>query len=115
MDNIKKFRTTFEKITWARKLLGLSEFATAQEIRDNFRKLIAKWHPDKCREEEKKCEEMTEMIISANQIIKNYCEQYKFSFCEEEVKKYISKEEWWFDRFGVDPLWGPGEGTLKKT
>jgi len=49
---------------------------------------------------------MTKKIIEAYKVIISYCEQYKYSFEEDEVKKYLSDEEWWFERFGDDPLWG---------
>ena len=26
-----------------------------------------------------------------------------------EVKNYLSDEEWWFERFGEDPLWRKGK------
>ncbi len=60
------FKSTFEKITWAIQTLELPESATKQQIIENFRSLITKWHPDKCRKKEKICHEMTEAIILAN-------------------------------------------------
>jgi hypothetical protein len=38
-----------------------------------------------------------------------YCQQYQYSFSEESVKRHQSSEEWWFARFGVDPIWGDGQ------
>jgi len=49
---------------------------------------------------------MTRKIIAAYEIITVYCENYKYSFAREEVRRYLSVEEWWFDKFGNDPLWG---------
>lgn len=34
------------------------------------------------------------------------CEEYKYSFPGEKVKRYLSAEEWWFQKFGNDPPWG---------
>ncbi|MCD6353800.1 MAG: J domain-containing protein [Proteobacteria bacterium] len=96
----------YQKINEARKLLGLPERATMKEIKSNYRKLINKWHPDRCSENSDQCDEMTKKIIAAYTTIISYCNQYKFSFAKEEVKKYFSVEEWWFERFGNDPLWG---------
>jgi len=33
------------------------------------------------------------------------CEEYKYSFAGEEVKRYLSAEEWWLQKFGNDLLW----------
>ena len=95
----------YQKITEARKLLELPERATMEEIKSNYRKLVNKWHPDRCSENSDQCNEMTKKIIAAYNTIITYCNQYKFSFAEEEIKNYLSVEEWWFERFGNDPLW----------
>ena len=96
----------YQEITEARKLLELPERATMEEIKSNYKRLLSKWHPDKCRENNEQCNEVTKKIIAAYNIIITYCNQYKFSFTKEEVKNYLSEEEWWFERFGNDPLWG---------
>jgi len=95
-----------QKIYEARKLLELPERATMDEIKAGYRTLIKKWHPDKCNAPNKKCVEMSDSIINAYKIILDYCNHYKYSFSKEEVKNYLSDEEWWFERFGNDPLWG---------
>lgn len=99
----------YQEITKARKLLELPERASMDEIKSNYKNLLNKWHPDKCSENSEKCDEMTKRIIAAYNIIITYCNQYKFSFTKEEVKNYLSEEEWWFERFGNDPLWGNGK------
>jgi DnaJ-class molecular chaperone len=96
----------YHQITEARKLLELPERASMKEIKSNYRKLIRKWHPDKCSENSEQCNEMTKKLNAAYNIIITYCNQYKFPFTKEEVKNYSSVEEWWFDRFGNDPIWG---------
>jgi len=97
----------FEEITWARTILGLPEKTTREQIRNSYRDLIKKWHPDTCSDKDaRRCKEMTASINSAYKILSAYCDQYKVSFSEEEVTKYLSDEEWWFRRFGKDPLWG---------
>jgi DnaJ-class molecular chaperone len=96
----------YQEITEARKLLGLPERATMEEIKTNYRSLITKWHPDTCKETKQKCTEMTARLVAAYRIIIDYCSNYKFSFSKEEVRNHLSEEEWWFERFGNDPLWG---------
>jgi len=99
----------YQKINEARKLLELPERASMKEIKSNYRKLLNKWHPDKSRKNSTERNEMTRKIIAAYNIIIAYCKQYKFSFTKEEVKNYLSAEEWWLERFGNDPLWGNGK------
>jgi DnaJ-class molecular chaperone len=97
----------YAEITWARKVLGLPEEVTREQIRRSYRDLIKQWHPDSCSEENaERCKEMAASINSAYKILSAYCDQYKISFSEEEVTKYLSEDEWWFRRFGKDPLWG---------
>lgn len=85
--------------------MGLSERASLEEIKTNYRALILKWHPDRCHADREKCKAMTTKIIAAYKIINDYCKNYKFSFSKEEVSNYLSAEEWWFERFGNNPLW----------
>ena len=96
----------YQDIIEAKELLNLPERASLEEIKSSYRKLQSQWHPDKCNENKDKCTEMTRKIIAAHKTIIDYCNQYKYSFAEEEIKKYLSKEDWWFERFGDDPFWG---------
>lgn len=96
----------YREITEARKLLELPERATMEEIKISYRNLVGKWHPDRCKESKDKCTQMTARIIAAYGVIMDYCNRYKFSFSEEEVKYHLSGEEWWIERFGDDPVWG---------
>ena len=78
----------FAKIDEARKILGLGEEATKEEIKKAFRLLALKYHPDRCKDKEKKkCEEIFKKIKKAKDIIDDYCEKYRFSFKEKEVRK----------------------------
>ena len=100
--------STFDQISKARKLLELPEKATMEEIKSNYRRLLSKWHPDKCGDTKKECTEMTRKIISAHETIMHYCLHYEYSFSERTVKRHYTPEEWWLNRFGDDPLWGNG-------
>ena len=97
----------YEKISEARKIHELSETATMESIKSNYRRLLNRWHPDKCAENKGECADMTRKIVSARTIM-DYCLRYQFSFSEDTVKRHLTGEEWWFDRFGDDPLWGKG-------
>ncbi|MBF0613796.1 MAG: J domain-containing protein [Magnetococcales bacterium] len=97
--------TLYERITAARTLLGLKEEATLEEIETRVKILVKRWHPDTCQEEQELCAEMTRQILTATELIRSYCNHYRYSFRPEEVEKYISPEEWWHKRFGGDPYW----------
>ncbi len=99
---------SYQKITAARRVLELPETATAELIKKNYRRLLAKWHPDKCLEKAEICNQMTRKIIAAYAVLTEYCQQYQYSFSEKSVKRHQSSEEWWFERFGIDPFWGDG-------
>jgi hypothetical protein len=48
---------------------------------------------------------VTAGIIAAYNTIIDYCNQYSFSFSQEEIRLHFSEEEWWSERFGNDPVW----------
>lgn len=84
----------FTQINEARRLLGLGEDASLEEIKDSYRSLSLKYHPDRCKEADKKrCEEMFKKINHAKDIIGNYCANYRFSFKESDVKKNTMDRE----------------------
>ena len=84
----------FMQIDEARKLLGLREDASLAEIKEAYRDLSLKYHPDRCKEPDKKrCEEMFKKINHAMDIILNYCANYRFSFKEPDVKKNTMDRE----------------------
>jgi len=87
----------------AKTLLGLSNKATLFEIKQRYRNLMQKWHPDKNPSDLKTAQEMSTQINEAYQLILEYCNNYEYSFDEEEIrKKAASPHEWWESRFG-DP------------
>ena len=78
----------FEQIDQASKLLSLGEDATLEEIKEAYRKRVLKYHPDRCKEKEKKeCEEMAKKINQARDVLISYCAGYRYSFKEKDVKK----------------------------
>ena len=76
----------YKKIEKARKILGLGEKATIPEIKDAFRKLSLKYHPDKCAgSDTKKCEEKFKEINNANETLIEYCLNYQIFFNAKET------------------------------
>jgi DnaJ-class molecular chaperone len=84
----------FKQVDKARKVLGLNEYADIGEIKDAFRKLSLKYHPDRCQKKDKKrCGEIFKEITNAKDIILSYCGNYRYSFREKDVKKNILSNE----------------------
>jgi len=78
----------FKTIDEARRVLGLPEEASLLEIKDSYRKLSLKYHPDRCKDEEKRhCEEMFKKINRAYDLIMGYCAGYKYSFRKEDISE----------------------------
>lgn len=85
----------FEVINEARKLLGLPEQASWEEIKKAYYILCHQYHPDKFQGDQ----ELIKKIIRAYGILENYCqscdqvfgglENQQYSFKEEDVKKSV--------------------------
>lgn len=98
-------KTRFDIITDARKSLELPESATSAQIKESYRRLIKKWHPDRHPANREQAEKEIRKIIQAFETISQYCDAYLYSFAREEVEKYLSDRERWFRQFGTDPIW----------
>ncbi|MFA4880496.1 MAG: GvpL/GvpF family gas vesicle protein [Candidatus Doudnabacteria bacterium] len=98
----------FELVNRARKLLGLVEEATLDEIKKTYYALAHQYHPDKHQTEPEKVQNQIKKIIQAHSILENYCqscdelaphqnlvggegkvENRKYSFKEEDVKNSL--------------------------
>ena len=98
----------FKQIDEARKALGLDEMATLDDIKESYRSLSLKFHPDRCQNEDKKyCEEMIKKINQAKDILSVYCTNYRYSFKEKDVKRNAMDKEFYkhLKRF-YDGWWG---------
>ncbi len=84
---------SFEEIDRARRILGLEEYAKLSEIRSAFHRLARSLHPDVCKESRQKCEERYKELAWAYDLLIRYCENYRFSFKEEDVKRQTWDEE----------------------
>lgn len=96
----------YERLTRARQVLNLPEQATIEEIKANYRDQLLRWHPDTCDKPKTRCQEMTARIVSAYKTMMDYCKHYRFSFAKQDVDRRALENDWWFERFGNDPVWG---------
>ena len=85
----------------SKSLLGLRETSTLKEIKNKYKNLMKKWHPDKHKDDPDKATKMSMQINEAYEVILDYCNSYEYSFDEEDIKKTsYSPSEWWHDKFG---------------
>jgi len=85
----------------AKSLLGLREKSSMKEIKQKYKTLMHKWHPDKHPDNIEKANLMSSNINDAYETILNYCNSYEYPFDEESIKKTTyTPEEWWHDKFG---------------
>lgn len=94
----------FQKLDAARKILELGKTADLAAIKSNYRRLLTEWHPDRKIHEQEECHKKTREILEAYRTIAEYCDNYHYSFTEEAVRRHLSPEEWWAERFGQEPL-----------
>jgi len=76
-----------EELRASLEVLGLPVFVTFKEIRERYRELSKKLHPDHGGEREE-----FERIVEAYEKLKAYAESFKFTFSDEEVIKQYPQE-----------------------
>ena len=94
---------TFEEIDEARRLLGLWEAAPLGEIKQAYRQMAFRYHPDQGGNDPE-CEERMKRLNRAYKLLMDYCARYKYTFREEDVARAYPEEEYlrryahgWFD------------------
>jgi len=92
-STIELKKVGYAEINEARQLLGLNEEVTIHEIKETYRQLALKFHPDN-NPEDPNLKEQFEDITKAYKLLTNYCHQVaqsgKCSFKEAEGKDFIS-------------------------
>ncbi len=87
----------------ALELFGLSDRVTLREIKARHRELVRLHHPDSA--EEGGDPERIRLVNAAYAILREYAENYRFSFAEEEFYEQ-NPEERLRMQFENAPLWG---------
>lgn len=81
-------RMEFKEVDEARKILGLGEEVTASEIKESYRKLTLKYHPDRNPNDPRAAEQF-EKVSQAYQTLIDYCRHCGSSLRGEDVKNSI--------------------------
>jgi len=97
----------WDGIAAAAKLLGLEDRASLKEIKQAYRRMSKKHHPDLVGNAEGCGAVDMHEIIAAYELLFAYCKGYRFPMSPGENED-MAAEDWWMDRFGHDPLWGKG-------
>ena len=95
----------FEEISEARKVLRLGEAATLEEIKQAYRRMAFRHHPDTSSNGSKtQNEEVMKKLNWAYRLLVEYCARYKYSFAEGDVARTYPHDEYlrkyyhgWFD------------------
>lgn len=99
----------YNDIEQAANLLELGDRASLQQIKNAYRKLMQKWHPDHCNEDKTLCNEMTRKIQEAYKLLIAFCYNYKIPLSEQRLVEELAEEDpeaFWRRKFGSDPHWG---------
>ena len=98
----------YKIIIKAAQTLEISSALTREQIKQKYREMVKRWHPDKAGASSQEHHEMMAKINEAYKIIMDYLKNYRYSFTEEEIKQNlpVDNNDWWSERFGDDPLWG---------
>ncbi|NPA94963.1 MAG: J domain-containing protein [Thermodesulfobacteria bacterium] len=86
----------------ARRILGLTEKASRNDIREAYVKACRLNHPDKLPPGEDSEEKMA-LINSAYKLLIEYADNYRLNFLPNEDG--MDDADWWFYHFGQDPIW----------
>ncbi|MBX6424050.1 DnaJ domain-containing protein [Thermosulfurimonas sp. F29] len=97
------FSHKWAKIEEARRLLGLPRETTRAEIRRAYRRLAARYHPDRAGDAEK-----MRALNEAYRLLMDYCEHYRIELAPND--RGADAAEWWFLHFGEDPVWAGKKG-----
>jgi DnaJ-class molecular chaperone len=92
----------YEALERAREILDLHDRVTLAEIKEQYRTLMKRWHPDTCKEVPEVCEANSRNITEAYNLLMEYVANYKYSFTKEDVAMQLSGAEWWMHRFGPE-------------
>jgi hypothetical protein len=108
-------KNEWDDIKAAADLLGLGEKASLAEIKKAYRRLSRKHHPDVQQSAKQQSEEIAMYELNeAYQTLLRYCAAYRFPLVPGKDEQ-LEGEDWWFERFGQDHLWGKGSAPKEES
>jgi DnaJ-class molecular chaperone len=94
-----------EEVKEAAKTLGLVMFETKKSVNTKYRELIKKTHPDANKGDTDNANRISTEINDAYRIIKDFMENYTYTFDEVSFGKY-NPEDKMMQRMKNDTTWG---------
>lgn len=108
-------RKEWADIQAAAELLGLGDNASLADIKKAHRRLSKKYHPDMQKNAKHKAgKDAMLKVTEAYQILLDYCAKYRFPL-KPDGNELLEGDDWWFERFGQDHLWGKKSEAEKDT
>ncbi|MEA1997388.1 MAG: J domain-containing protein [Gemmatimonadota bacterium] len=98
--NRQKRESLFERLNRARSVLELPERVSIKRIKEQYRELSKTWHPDICKEKPAACQRMQQRLNEAYSVLMGFCNNYEYSFRREDVEKYPTGEDFWWEHYG---------------
>jgi len=98
----------WQKIVAAKELLQLGDQASLVEIKEAYRRLSKRYHPDRQQENTAANGPSMQEINAAYDVLRDYCAVFRFPLTCNNESQPLDDEDWWLARFGEDPLWGKG-------
>jgi DnaJ-class molecular chaperone len=95
----------WEKVIQAKDILQLQDSATLSEIKEAYRRMSKKYHPDLAGNHSDESDHAMYEVTEAYHVLQKYCENYRYPLVVDDNQE-LEGEDWWMDRFGQDPLWG---------
>ena len=93
---------TYQDLRSALEIFGIGDRVTLGQIKRRHRALVKNHHPDRAGKE---ASGRIAAINGAYEVLCSYCENYRFSFTEEEFLEQHPQERL-KRQFGWDPVWG---------
>lgn len=100
-------RKEWQAIEQAGQLLELGEQASLSEIKQAYRRLCKRYHPDHSKGKERMNAERMYRLTEAYDLLMRYCEAYRFPLTppEGEESDPYDPDDWWMERFGESAFW----------
>lgn len=95
----------YELLLNSLKTLDLQFVFTLKELKNNYRALLKKWHPDKNSDDIEQAKLKTMQIISSYECLMDYIENYKFNLTKNPDDLSINTAQWWKEKYGNDGIW----------
>ncbi|MCE5272592.1 J domain-containing protein [bacterium] len=90
----------FDRLDHARRTLELPDRVSLAQIRQRYRELSRRWHPDLCPDDPELCKQKQAELNAAYGTLTDFCNNFQYSLRREDVEQYAGGEDFWWRHFG---------------